>query len=65
MSPLQKPLEALAYAIGSGYGVLLWVSLAMYFMLPLVWFWMGLNLRRIRKELSQLNETLAMPSRRL
>lgn len=65
MSDLQKTLEALAFALGRGYFFVLIASLIMWTVLPLVWFWIGLNIRRVGRELSQLNETLSLPSRRL
>ena len=65
---MQKPLTPLEIgqlAVGGWFLLVMFLYFVFVFLMPLCAVIATLNIRRIRKELQQLNETLALPSRRL
>lgn len=61
-----SPLTDLAGLIAGAWGLIAIVTFfSLVFFWPLMALSVTLNIRKIRKELQQLNETLSLPSRRL
>jgi hypothetical protein len=60
-----SPTDIGTVLIGSWFAFAFLSYLVLVFVMPLCAVILTLNIRRIRKELQQLNETLSLPSRRL